>query len=627
MKADGKTPGPSKLKAALDSYRGLVILVNFNDRKFTREDRARQLVDDKMNMTGYTGYKDGLLGRRVCTGSVKDYFHDNSYGLFAPDFDVVGPVEVDVSQYYINKVDNTYDLARLVLETADADIDYSRYDSDGDGMVDMFYILYAGFSSSYSGNDERLMWPHAGNMTDVGSDLELDGMRFGRFACSSELFGWEEDGYEILDGIGVIVHEFSHVLGFKDHYDVSGYKNEDPGTWDVMAAGNYDGYYNDTPCGYSVYEKHAAGFLNPRTVSRDKVGERASLRPLTSSSDAIRIVSMQDSTVFLLENRQAEKWDKMLPGHGMLVWRVDSCDSHYWDRNAVNVDGHWHVRLVRAKGTQRTMWADIEDKDCDPFPGSGMVDRVDNFTVESNLLTDRNFPSPVGVYDIEEDAEGIVSLTLEPDMEAEAAPYIFRMKDSYKASGTLLDDGDETGMEWTVTTEVVEQPDMQQDRKLIYNLAPDTRGISATDPKYSKGLGATCVYTSDRRSMIIEPARVAVTETEGIWLVDLDDLEKGGSGAIVFDMNGYGMMSLVNPEARIGYVTMKKSSVVPVFEKVTGQFGVVSGLTLDGYVNGVETITDNRPETPAGIFNMQGLPVDNPRKGDLYIVNGRKMVW
>lgn len=289
-------------------YRGLVIMVNFTDRKFSRGESSWQLVNDMMNRQDYAYYDDPLLKERVrCTGSVYDYFRDNSDGRFVPSFDVVGPVEIDADQYYINGTDRTYELCQKVLEAANPDIDYSCYDSDGDGVVDMFYILYAGYSSGYQDNDVRLVWPHAGHFEDSGRELMLDGMTFGRFACSSEIFGWHDDGDLNLDGIGVIVHEFSHVLGFKDHYDVSGYMNEDPGAWDVMASGNYNGVFNDTPCGYNSYEKYAAGFLAPRTVDSKNDGETVSMRSLSSSDDAIRIVSTQDSTLFLLENRQQEK--------------------------------------------------------------------------------------------------------------------------------------------------------------------------------------------------------------------------------------------------------------------------------------------------------------------------------
>ncbi len=608
-------------------YRGLVILVNFRDRKFSRGENSWQLVNDMMNKADYNYYDDPLLKNRVsCTGSVRDYFRDNSNGQFIPEFDVIGPVEIDADQYYINGTEMTYELCRKVLETADATIDYSRYDSDGDGEVDMFYILYAGYASVYQGNDERLVWPHAGHFADsddYGKTLKLDGMRFGRFACSSEIYGWHDEGDMFLDGIGVIVHEFSHVLGFKDHYDVSGYLNEDPGTWDVMAAGNYNGILNDTPCGYSSYEKYAAGFLTPRTVTGKHNGETITLRALSVSDDALRVVSTQDSTIFMLENRQLEKWDKDLPGHGMLVWRVDSCDNEYWKHNALNVNGRLHLKLIRAAGPVRTLFQEIEDTDHDPFPGSRNIYDLTNYSIESNLLTDKNYPSILMFRDIEE-TDRIISLRLEEDSNASDRPYTFSLKDRYSATGIT---DDETSIGWDVRIGTVQINGI--DRQMIYDLVPDTKKIAASNPKYADGLGVAFAMSGDKRNIIIEPYRVALLEDFGVWLVDFNDLDNGGSRALMLDMSPYGDISLSNPESKPGYCMLPKNSVVVNADRIVERFSMVRDVKFNDSTAGIRehNITE-RDNTSAGkdiIYNMQGIRVSDPKKGGLYIISGKKV--
>lgn len=609
---------PAGISSALDNYRGLVILVNFTDRKFTRGGMSRGLVDDMMNQEDYTYYDDPLLNCRIrCTGSVRDYFYDNSAGLFKPEFDVIGPVEVDVNQYYINGTDRTYELCKKVLESADTDIDYSRYDSDGDGVVDMLYVLYAGYASIYQGNDPRLVWPHAGHFADSEIDLSLDGMRFGRFACSSEIYGWHDDGDMYLDGIGVIVHEFSHVLGFKDHYDVSGYLNEDPGTWDVMASGNYNGIFNDTPCGYNSYEKYAAGFIKPRTLTRKDDQEIITLSSFSSSDDAIRFQSMQDSTVFMLENRQLEKWDKELPGHGMLVWRVDSCDNEYWVHNALNVNGRLHFKLIRALGATRTLFQEIEDKDYDPFPGSRNVYELTNFSRESNLLSDKNYPSPLMLRDIEEN-DGVISFRVEEDSEALDSPYTFCLKEHYSANGITADDKEDV-MAWSVTTGIVQTGGY--DRCFIYNLAPDTRNISSSP----SGLGAPYVVSGDKKSIIIEPYRVAVTDLYGVWLVDFNDLANGGSGAIVLNMNPYGELTPANPESVFGYCYMGKNNVVVVPEKIVEKFSMVKSVKFDSLGPGNIVSVPDISTLNKNIYTLQGIRITNPKKGNIYIIDGKKV--
>ena len=89
-------------------------------------------------------------------------------------------------------------------------MNYKYYDRYGDGTVDMVFFLFAGGGSNFSGNDSRLLWPHASTVLSKS----LDGVRFGRYACSTELYGRPQS--KIIDGIGTICHEFSHVLGIAD---------------------------------------------------------------------------------------------------------------------------------------------------------------------------------------------------------------------------------------------------------------------------------------------------------------------------------------------------------------------------------------------------------------------------
>ena len=72
-----------------NNVRGLVVLVQYNDKEFSREDFGT-IANNMMNQENYTGHDDD-----VCTGSVRDYFSDNSGGKFQPQFDVVGPYTVN----------------------------------------------------------------------------------------------------------------------------------------------------------------------------------------------------------------------------------------------------------------------------------------------------------------------------------------------------------------------------------------------------------------------------------------------------------------------------------------------------------------------------------------------------
>ena len=63
--------------------KGLVLLVQYSDVKFD-PDHTNSVFDAQINQANYTG--------NDCTGSVRDYFVDQSSGHFTPSFDVVGPI-------------------------------------------------------------------------------------------------------------------------------------------------------------------------------------------------------------------------------------------------------------------------------------------------------------------------------------------------------------------------------------------------------------------------------------------------------------------------------------------------------------------------------------------------------
>ena len=367
-----------------DKFRGLIILVQYNDLEFRRSDYAN-IVKDLANKENYKGFSPS--GEGVYTGSVRDYFYDNSNGVFSPTFDVVGPVTVDYSQFYANGTANAGKLTLAAIEAADSLVDFSLYDGDEDQVVDMIYFLFAGIGSNIGGNDSRLIWPHASYIfRQVGQrweQVEKDGVILGRYACSTELYGTKN--HAIIDGIGVICHEFSHVLGLMDHYDTDyeggGGQSNHPGNWDIMAGG---GYQNNgrTPSGYNLFEKWTLGFdANVKTITEEGSYE---LRPLGTSHEGFRLNTPVKKEYFLIENRQqTTKWDKFVPGHGMLVWRVDSTNNRVWAENKVNCNPkHNYFEVLRAGGPTQG-----NDAPSDPFPGTKKVTELNYSTSPANLKT------------------------------------------------------------------------------------------------------------------------------------------------------------------------------------------------------------------------------------------------
>lgn len=386
-------------------FRGLVILVEYNDKSFDRTDYPL-IASEMINSTDYTGYND-WNGRFVsCTGSVRDYFRDNSMGLFQPEFDIVGPIQVDRSQYYANGTNNASQLTLDVMTAADEQVDFSLYDGDGDGWMDMVFFIFAGHGSNVGGNNSKLLWPHASVIYDPTTNryVQMDGVWLGRYACSTELSYGEKD--RTIDGIGTICHEFSHVLGLPDFYDTdyksSGGESADPGEWSLMAGGCYNNSAR-TPAGYSLFERYMAGFAMPQVIEEE---ESFTLEPLHTSNTGYRINTPVKKEFFILENRQQEKWDQYLPGHGMLVFRVDSTNTRIWDSNQLNCDPkHNYYELVRAKGSKAK-------GEYDPFPGKGKVTMLNNGTSPANLKTWAGKETKYGLLNIAEN-NGVITFDIE----------------------------------------------------------------------------------------------------------------------------------------------------------------------------------------------------------------------
>ena len=374
------------------SFKGLIVLVDYYDCQFSRSD-MQLFYNNMANTQNYMGFtnEDGSENEfGECTGSVRDYFFDNSKGLFDPTFDVVGPVTL--TNYSVNdhnKTQNSAQIFAAALRAINNQVDFSQYDTDSDGNVDMVFFIGAGSGSNSDGTTTHL-WPHKFDL--YYQYLWLDNVRFRTYACSTEyLF---DPSYGIIDGIGTICHEFSHVLGLPDLYDTdyeqSGGESQHPGNWDVMSGGSYQNN-SRTPVAYSLYDRYSLGFANAQTITSNGAYK---LNEIGSTGEGFILPSGENNVKFYIENRQNTKWDTYAPGHGMLICRVDSTNSSIWDSNDVNCNpSHNYYVLLRAgNGTE------IE-QESDAFPtGATFI----NNTTTPNLKTFNGVSCQHYIYNIQE---------------------------------------------------------------------------------------------------------------------------------------------------------------------------------------------------------------------------------
>ncbi len=396
-------------------FRGLVLLVEYGDCSFSRSDYPK-IINNMVNQKDYKGFFSLTYGWDAFTGSMRDYFYDNSFHQFDPQFDIVGPVKIDESQFLTEHNASEWDqfqaYARVVAKALDAAedlVNFKDYDRDNNGVVDMVYLIFAGAGSHTEGNDDRLLWPHTGDVystTGWGYKLSKDGVWFGRYACGTELLG--PPSYKYLDGIGTMCHEFSHVLGLPDFYDTdyskSGGESQHIGEWSLMAGGSH---LNNgrTPVAYSLYERWNAGFTVPEPISEPGT---YSLECIDSVNSGFRLSSGSSKEYFLIENRQPglSKWDAYLPGHGMLVYRVDESNTQVWLDNQINVDPtHNYYQLLRAGNGRATAQAS------DPFPGTAKKTSLTNITQPSLISWNKKYEAPLVIENIAE-KNGVITFDL-----------------------------------------------------------------------------------------------------------------------------------------------------------------------------------------------------------------------
>ncbi len=126
------------------------------------------------------------------------------------------------------------ELVAEAVTLADPTVNYVNFDNDLDGFVDGVYVIYAGYGEE-SGASANCIWAHAWSLATT---LTKDGKKISKYSCSSELQGTSGS---TITNIGVICHEFGHVLGAPDFYDTNygtGGEYDGTGNWDLQAGGS-----------------------------------------------------------------------------------------------------------------------------------------------------------------------------------------------------------------------------------------------------------------------------------------------------------------------------------------------------------------------------------------------------
>jgi immune inhibitor A len=392
------------------TWNTLVILVDFldyrwnngHDPNFYNPDSSTTYVPSHYTSMLFSTntYKDPFAVSQY-TGSLRDYYAENSYGRLQVTGTVVGWYHSPHTyKYYCNtdglfgtaddygwaKSDSAmvWDLVHDAVLAADPSVDFSRYDNDGDGVVDGLFIVHAGpGAEAVYGMDAVSaagdVWSHKWQIPN----LYADGVVVSNYTIEPE------DGR-----IGVFCHEFGHDLGLIDLYDTD-YSTEGIGEWDIMSSGVWCARPGDPlgscPSDLSAWSKEQLGWVNPVNVKGVRLAQV--IPPVETSPTVYRLWANGSLTneYFLIENRQNIGFDAALTrrqlqyglplANGLLIYHIDETVETNADetRRIVDVEEatpfwngiKWFEQLDSPKRSGLDMFLSVGNRgdNGDPWPG------------------------------------------------------------------------------------------------------------------------------------------------------------------------------------------------------------------------------------------------------------------
>jgi M6 family metalloprotease-like protein len=282
---------------------------------------------------------------------------------------------------------------REALSKVDAQVDFSQYDENGDGVVDAVLFVHATMDGACGGSSNNHLWSHRYVLTSTGPAYVTNDPRPGGggnivvndYILQSGLGGIEDPAHpnrQVCDStqimpIGTAAHELGHILALPDLYDVLG-PTQGIGEWGLMGSGNYS--KPESPSRYDAWSLEQMGWTT--IVPLDTAGNY-SVGP-EPTADTVFMVDVQganqDGESFLIENRQAVQSDSALirlhGGGGLMLWHIDdtkACMIDVCTGNTVNYGTIHGVALEEADGL-RQLWC--ENNGCnrgdggDPYPGT-----------------------------------------------------------------------------------------------------------------------------------------------------------------------------------------------------------------------------------------------------------------
>ena len=374
----------------------LVVLVDFSDVQFCTEEvcglNPYTYYNTMLNFTDPAGNADSTYFKKTYnTGSVQQYFIDQSGGKFKPVFDVYSKIyrANNPATYYGKNYDSTPDKYLITLRSEVAaflkneGVDLSQYDADKDGVVDCLLTYLAGPSETTGGADGKNYDDYLKNKCISGNSYSTCGAyKISTIVFANEMY-YDSSSRKIIEGIGTTCHEFSHALGLPDFYYYGNTPYFGLDIWSVMDYGLYGVNENNIPggcpVGYTAYEKEFMGWTTIEELT-EGYREFKNLKSVAAGGKAYRITNPANTNEYLiLESRQRDNW--YLIRSGLQIMKV-KYQSKEWTDNKVNSSPDQLCTLIPADGELTFLKSNYTKEEYDYYY-AGLVG--DLFPIEESL--------------------------------------------------------------------------------------------------------------------------------------------------------------------------------------------------------------------------------------------------
>ncbi|MDE0010653.1 MAG: M6 family metalloprotease domain-containing protein [Candidatus Poribacteria bacterium] len=343
---------PQSREAFLEALDGCCLI---REQGVLQSDGIEYVLALKVDFDDMPGRREGAAFNTYLFGtagvSLKTYYLENSYGQMDVQPGPMGGVLPAGNTWIRAKKPMTYygegariqeryrELVREACEAVDPIVDFSRYDRDGDGIVDHIILIHAGNNQAASGVVDDIWSILTKTINSV-----YDGVLVDTAAVVAEEPDLEHPH------LGIYFHEFFHDFGAPDVYGF-GFTDARDHKWGLMGAfGPYQG-----PDGLGIRPSHITGYLKWDFDARPQNGRLGWIQPvqiaenqkidvpsfeLAPKTDKLFKIDIHSSAdlftgeateFFLIENRNKDSgatFDTHLPESGILIWHIDETDPY-----------------------------------------------------------------------------------------------------------------------------------------------------------------------------------------------------------------------------------------------------------------------------------------------------------